>query len=91
MWSVVKTLYRQLPQKSVQTNHRHYPPEDGHYSNNLLDVTDPKNIKILYKADPEMKTVTVEGQVINITDPTNPTVIFGDPEGVKTVQWRLWM
>jgi hypothetical protein len=43
-----------------------------------LDVTDPKNIKILYKADPEMKTVTVEGQVINITDPTNPTVIYGD-------------
>jgi ribosomal protein L21E len=25
-----------------------------------------------------MKTVTVEGQVINITDPTNPTVIYGD-------------
>jgi hypothetical protein len=29
MWSVVKTLYRQLPQKSVQTT-QHYPPKNAH-------------------------------------------------------------
>ena len=44
----------------------------------LLDITDPNNVKELYKQPGEQKTTTVSGQLIDYTDPENVKVLFGD-------------
>jgi hypothetical protein len=52
---------------------------------NILDITDPANIKVIY-TDPssDTKVTVVDGQIIDYTDPNNVRVLYSGTPEIKT-------